>query len=73
MAMAKSRQIQEKVWTEAVAATRLLDSHASSGLLLLPALNAAVALKSGRVGYRSHYPVALGRSFFEIEGTRLRC
>lgn len=37
--MAESKKIQEEVWTEAVAATRLPDSHPSSGLLLLPALN----------------------------------
>jgi len=39
MEMANSKRIQEEVWTEAIAATRLPDSHASSGLLLLPALN----------------------------------
>ena len=39
MEMAKSKQIQEEIWAEAVAATRLPDSHPSAGLLLLPALN----------------------------------
>lgn len=39
MEMAESKKIQEEVWNEAVAATRLPDSHPSSGLLLLPALN----------------------------------
>jgi hypothetical protein len=39
MEMAESKKIQEEVWTESVAATRLPDSHPSSGLLLLPALN----------------------------------
>jgi hypothetical protein len=39
MEMAESKKIQEEVWNEAVVATRLPDSHPSSGLLLLPALN----------------------------------
>jgi hypothetical protein len=39
MEMAKSKKIQDEIWTEAVAATRLPDSHPSSGILLLPALN----------------------------------
>jgi len=39
MEMAESKKIQEEVWNEAVAATRLSDSHPSAGLLLLPALN----------------------------------
>jgi hypothetical protein len=37
--MAESKKIQEEIWNEAVVATRLPDSHPSSGLLLLPALN----------------------------------
>ena len=37
--MANSKKIQEEIWTEAVAATRLPESHPSAGLLLLPALN----------------------------------
>ena len=37
--IAKSKKIQEEIWNQAVAATRLPDSHPASGLLLLPALN----------------------------------
>ena len=37
--MANSKKIQEEVWSEAIAAIRLPDSHPSAGLLLLPALN----------------------------------
>jgi len=33
MEMANSKKIQQKVWKEAVAATRLRDSHPSSGIL----------------------------------------
>jgi hypothetical protein len=39
MEMTKSNEIQEEIWVDAVAATRLPDSHPSSSLLLLPALN----------------------------------
>ncbi len=48
MEMANSKEIQEEVWTEAVAATRLPDSHPSSGLLLLPALNNMIDISTTR-------------------------
>jgi len=48
MEMANSKKIQEEVWTEAVAATRLPDSHPSSGLLLLPALNNMIDISTTR-------------------------
>jgi len=48
MEMAKSKKIQEEVWTEAVAATRLPDSHPSSVLLLLPALNKMIDISTTR-------------------------
>jgi hypothetical protein len=46
--MAESKKIQEEVWTEAVAATRLPDSHPSAGLLLLPALNNMIDISTTR-------------------------
>jgi hypothetical protein len=46
--MAKSKKIQDEIWTEAVAATRLPDSHPSSGLLLLPALNNMIDISTTR-------------------------
>jgi hypothetical protein len=46
--MAKSKKIQEEVWTEAVAATRLPDSHPSSAILLLPALNSMFDIATTR-------------------------
>ena len=46
--MAESKKIQEVVWNEAVAATRLPDSHPSSGLLLLPALNNMIDISTTR-------------------------
>lgn len=46
--MAKSKKIRDEIWTEAVAATRLPDSHPSSGLLLLPALNNMIDISTTR-------------------------
>jgi hypothetical protein len=46
--MAKSKKIQERVWNAAEAATRLPDSHPSSGLLLLPALNNMIDIATTR-------------------------
>jgi hypothetical protein len=48
MEMAKSKKIQEEVWTEADAATRLPDSHPFSGLLLLPAINNMIDISTTR-------------------------
>jgi len=46
--IAKSKKIQEEIWNQAVAATRLPDSHPSSGLLLLPALNNMIDIATTR-------------------------
>lgn len=46
--MAESKKIQEEIWTEAVRLTRLADSHPSSGLLLLPALNNMIDISTTR-------------------------
>jgi len=46
--MAKSKKIQEEVWTQAVEATQLPDSHASAGLLLLTALNNMIDIATTR-------------------------
>jgi len=46
--MAKSKKIQDEIWSEAVAATQLPDSHPSAGLLLLPALNAMIDIATTR-------------------------
>ena len=48
MEMAESKKIQEEVWTAAVAATRLPDSHPSSDLLLLPSLNNMIDISTTR-------------------------
>jgi hypothetical protein len=46
--IANSEKIQEEVWSEAVAAIRLPDSHPSAGLLLLPALNNMIDISTTR-------------------------
>ena len=48
MEMAESKKLQENVWTEAIAASRLPDSHPSSALLLLPALNNMIDISTTR-------------------------
>jgi hypothetical protein len=48
MEMAESKKLQEEVWTQAVAASRLPDSHPSSALLLLPALNNMIDISTTR-------------------------
>jgi hypothetical protein len=46
--MAKSKELQEEIWTEAVAATRLPNSHPDAGKLLLPALNNMIDITTTR-------------------------
>ena len=46
--MANSKKIQEQIWTEAVAATRLPSSHPAAGWLLLPALNNMIDITTTR-------------------------
>jgi hypothetical protein len=46
--MAHTKKLQEKIWTEAVAATRLPNSHPDAGKLLLPALNNMIDITTTR-------------------------
>jgi hypothetical protein len=46
--MANSKKIQEEIWTEAVAATRLPTSHPAAGWVLLPALNSMIDMATTR-------------------------
>jgi hypothetical protein len=48
MEMTTSKSIQEEIWTEAVAATRLPNSHLDAGKLLLPALNNMIDIATTR-------------------------
>jgi hypothetical protein len=54
--IANSTKIQKAVWTEAVAATRLADSHPSSGLLLLSALNNMIDISTTRTAALQLHP-----------------
>jgi hypothetical protein len=46
--MARSKKLQDKIWSEAVAATRLPNSHPDAGKLLLPALNNMIDITTTR-------------------------
>jgi hypothetical protein len=46
--MVKSKKVQGEIWVEAVAATRLQDSHPDAGKLLLPALNSMIDITTIR-------------------------
>ena len=46
--MANAKEIQEEIWTDAVAATRLPSSHSAAAWLLLPALNSMIDITTTR-------------------------
>ena len=46
--MAKSKKLQEDIWSEAVAATLLPESHPDAGKQLLPALNNMIDINTTR-------------------------
>ena len=55
--MAKSKKLQEEIWTEAVAATVLPKSHPDAGKLLLPALNNMIDITTTRsMALQTHPP-----------------
>jgi hypothetical protein len=55
--MAQSKRLQEEIWTKAVAATRLPDSHPDAGKLLLPALNNMIDIDTTRtMALQAHPP-----------------
>ena len=55
--MAKSKNFQEEIWVDAVAATRLPGSHPAAGLLLLPAVNNMIDIATTRaMALQSHPP-----------------
>ena len=47
-ARARSLQLQNKIWTQSVAATRLAGAHPEAGKLLLPALNTMIDITTTR-------------------------
>jgi hypothetical protein len=46
--MAKSKQLQEEIWAEAVASTELPNSNRDAGKLLLPAVNNMIDMATTR-------------------------
>lgn len=48
MEMTHSKKLQEQIWTEAVTATRLPNSHPDAGKLPLPALNKMIDIATTR-------------------------
>jgi hypothetical protein len=48
MEIAESKRLQEEIWAQAVAATRLPSSHPDAGKLLLPALNNMIDIATTR-------------------------
>ena len=55
--VSKSKKLQEEIWDEAVADTRLPNSHPDAGKLLLPALNNMIDITTTRMmALQSHPP-----------------
>lgn len=54
--MANSKAIQEEIWNEAVAATRLPSSHIAAAWLLLPALNSMIDITTTRTMALQQHP-----------------
>jgi len=55
--MARSKKLQEEIWTEAVTATTLPKSHPDAGKLLLPALNNMIDITTTRtMALQTHPP-----------------
>jgi protein-S-isoprenylcysteine O-methyltransferase Ste14 len=58
-ALAKSAQLQGEIWTQAVSASRLPDSHPDAGKLLLPALNNMIDITTTREMAANLHPPAV--------------
>ena|SRR5689334_8513541 len=55
--MSKSEKFQQQIWTKAVAATTLPNSHSDAGKLLLPALNSMFDISTTRtMALQAHPP-----------------
>jgi ABC-type glycerol-3-phosphate transport system permease component len=58
--MARSKQIQDDIWTKAIAASQLPNAHPDAGKLLLPALNNMIDITTTRkMALYSHPPVII--------------
>ncbi|HEY2822533.1 MAG TPA: hypothetical protein VGJ06_15920 [Candidatus Acidoferrum sp.] len=54
--MSKSTKLQEEIWSEAVVASRLPDSHPAAAMLLLPALNSMIDITTTRTMWLQLHP-----------------
>ena len=57
--MAKSKEIQKEIWTKAVSATAIRDSHVDAGKLLLPALNNMIDINTVRTMALQNHPPSI--------------
>ena len=65
--MAKSKKLQRDIWTKAVAATQLRDSHADAGKLLLPSLNSMIDTATTRgMALQNHPPSVIYVLLFSL-------
>ncbi len=70
-AQARSSQLQNEIWTHAVAATRLAGAHPEAGKLLLPALNTMIDITTTREMATSMHPPTI--IFVLLFGLGLGC
>ena len=65
--MARSKKFQEEIWTKAIAATRLPNSHPDVGKLLLPALNDMIDITTIRaMALQTHPPNIIYALLFSL-------
>jgi hypothetical protein len=57
--MANSKKIQKEIWTKAISATEIADSHVDAGKLLLPALNNLIDIAAVRTMALQNHPPAI--------------
>jgi hypothetical protein len=64
---ARSNEIQRDIWTKAVAATQLRDTHADAGKLLLPSLNSMIDITATRrMALQTHPPNVIYALLFSL-------
>lgn len=65
--MAESKKIQKQIWTKAISATALQDSHGDAGKLLLPALNNMIDIMTTRtMAIETHPPAIIYALLFSL-------
>lgn len=71
--MAKSKELQEEIWKDAVAATVLPTSHPDAGKLLLPALNNMIDIATTRTMALQIHPRGSSMRFCSDSVSSARC